>query len=166
MILEGFVVDVEPYLYYHPGGVFVLSQRIGFNVDLPFNGSPYSGIQSEEGHNEGHMHSNDARMIAQSLVIGKYVGDVSSLPAVPGKDVVHKTPATDHTTPATDHKTPSDAGHHTTSDTDHKTPADGSHHKPVPKPKPVDEKGYEYKKGPINVKPTDGWDNSSSYKFG
>ena len=96
------------------------------------------------------MHSNDARLIAQSLVIGKYVGDVSSLPAVPGKDVVHKTPANDHTTPATDHN----------------TPADGSHHKPVPKPKPVDEKGYEYKKGPINVKPTDGWDNSSSYKFG
>lgn len=112
------------------------------------------------------MHSNDARLIAQSLVIGKYVGDVSILPAVPGKDVVHKTPATDHTTPATDNKTPSDAGHHTTPATDHNTPADGSHHKPVPKPKPVDEKGYEYKKGPINVKPTDGWDNSSSYKFG
>lgn len=25
MILEGFVLDIEPYLYYHPGGVFVLS---------------------------------------------------------------------------------------------------------------------------------------------
>ncbi len=88
MILEGFVIDIEPYLYFHPGGAFVLTQRIGFNIDLPFNGSPYSGLVAEAGHNEGYNHSNDARIIAQSLIIGKYVGEVNSLPTVPGPEVV------------------------------------------------------------------------------
>lgn len=104
------------------------------------------------------MHSNDARIIAQSLIIGKYVGDLSDLPAVPGKDAAHKTPATDH-------KTPSDSGHQI-NPTDNITPTDGSHHRPAPKPRPIDNKDYEYKKGPIKVKPTDGWDDSSSYRFG
>lgn len=64
VILEGYVLDLEPYLSFHPGGAFVLAQRIGYNLDLPFNSYPYSGIESEEGYNEGHMHSNFARIIA------------------------------------------------------------------------------------------------------
>jgi hypothetical protein len=26
--------------------------------------------------------------------------------------------------------------------------------------------GFDYRKGPIHVKPTDGWDDSSTYRFG
>jgi len=85
-ILEGMVLDLEPFIYYHPGGMFVLQQRIGFNLDLPFNAKPYSGIQSNDGAHEGVMHSNIARQVASSLVIGKYGGDTKELPSFPGVD--------------------------------------------------------------------------------
>jgi hypothetical protein len=88
VILEGLVLDIEPFVYYHPGGSFVLEQRIGFNLDLPFNAHSYSGIQSDEGRHEGYQHSNIARAIAQSLVIGKYGGDAKDLPNFPGIDGV------------------------------------------------------------------------------
>jgi len=86
VVLEGLVLDIEPFISYHPGGQFVLQQRLGFNIDLPFKSYPYSGIKSEDGHNDGHMHSNDARKIAATLVIGKYSGELGKLPNFPGVD--------------------------------------------------------------------------------
>lgn len=83
VILEGQVLDIEKYMFWHPGGVFVLNQRIGFNLDLPFNGFEYSGQVSSAGDNPGYMHSNEARLIAQSLIIGKYEGATQDLPNFP-----------------------------------------------------------------------------------
>ena len=54
--------------------MYVLTTRIGYSIDMPFNGHPFSGVESDKGSNLGHMHSNDARLIAQSLVIGRYEG--------------------------------------------------------------------------------------------
>ena len=81
------MIDLEPYYEYHPGGIYSLTSRIGYSIDLPFNGHPYSGIESDKGSNEGHMHSNEARVIAQSLVIGRYEG---TTPADPNSKGNHK----------------------------------------------------------------------------
>jgi len=54
--------------------MYVLTARVGYSIDMPFNGHPFSGVESDKGSNLGHMHSNDARLIAQSLVIGRYEG--------------------------------------------------------------------------------------------
>jgi hypothetical protein len=54
--------------------MYVLTTRVGYSIDMPFNGHPFSGVESDKGSNFGHMHSNDARIIAQSLVIGRYEG--------------------------------------------------------------------------------------------
>jgi hypothetical protein len=64
VILESQVLDVEPFVAYHPGGVYVLQMRLGYSIDLPFNGHPFSGVESDSGANQGHMHSNNARQIA------------------------------------------------------------------------------------------------------
>jgi cytochrome b involved in lipid metabolism len=72
VILDNQVLDVEPFLPYHPGGEFALRERLGFSIDLPFNGHHYPGVFAETGGNPGHMHSNQAREIALSLVIGRY----------------------------------------------------------------------------------------------
>ena len=58
------MLDVKPFVAYHPGGMYVLTTRVGYSIDLPFNGHPYSGVESDKGSNLGHMHSNDARIIA------------------------------------------------------------------------------------------------------
>jgi hypothetical protein len=73
VILEGLVLDIAEWIPYHPGGQFVLSQRIGYNLDRPFNGNEYAGIESDKGTNKkGHMHSTAARHIANKFVIAKY----------------------------------------------------------------------------------------------
>lgn len=129
VILESQVLDVEPFTAYHPGGVFVLQTRIGYSIDLPFNGHPFSGVESDSGANEGHMHSNEARQIAQSLVIGRY--EVGSPPATKNKQISTK-----------DSSQNKDSG----------DKSQGP--------------GFDYQKSPIRVKPTDGWDDSSTYRFG
>ena len=64
LLLEGNVLDVKDFLKFHPGGQFVLNKRIGYDITELFNGLPYSG-KTKEGFNEmGHMHSNQARLIA------------------------------------------------------------------------------------------------------
>ena len=75
VLLEGMVLDVKDFLQFHPGGQFVINKRIGYDVTNLFNGSPYSG-NTEEGANEmGHMHSNQARLLASSLAFAKISND-------------------------------------------------------------------------------------------
>jgi cytochrome b involved in lipid metabolism len=58
------VLDMTNFLQFHPGGQFVITKRIGYDITGIFKGSSYSG-NTEEGANEmGHMHSNQARLIA------------------------------------------------------------------------------------------------------
>jgi hypothetical protein len=81
------------------------------------------------------MHSNEARFIAQSLVIGKYNGSVDELPNFPGLDTNIVQP----------YKVPeyTDQADTTIS---------------------VDFSDFDYRNGVISVQPSNGWDDSSSRK--
>ena len=56
-------------MYEHPGGTFSLYQNIGRDVSKFFHGG-YS-LENKSKVPE-HRHSNDARMIVNDLIIGKF----------------------------------------------------------------------------------------------
>ena len=70
VLIDGMVLDVREFLQYHPGGQFVIGTRLGNDLTKMFKGGPYFG-QSEAGSNSaGHVHSEQAWLTAQQLVVG------------------------------------------------------------------------------------------------
>lgn len=56
-------------MYEHPGGTFSLEQNIGRDISKFFHGG-YS-LENKSKVSE-HRHSNDARMIVNDLIIGRF----------------------------------------------------------------------------------------------
>jgi Cytochrome b5-like Heme/Steroid binding domain/Eukaryotic cytochrome b561 len=71
VVLDEYVLDVEPFLAYHPGGKFVLSHNIGMDVSKFFHGG-YS-LEGNSGPRpaSGYKHSNQARKVVNQLIIAR-----------------------------------------------------------------------------------------------
>ena len=68
LILDGLVLDATDYAPYHPGGKFIIERCRGTDISKFFKGWVYH----EPMHNGfNHLHSNYARMVVNSLIIGK-----------------------------------------------------------------------------------------------
>ena len=65
--LENFVVDVSSFMKHHPGGEFVFKQNIGRDITKYF----FGGQALEPRKVSPHQHSNAAKRILKSLIIGK-----------------------------------------------------------------------------------------------
>ena len=72
VIVDDMVVDVEEFIDVHPGGKFSLGHNIGRDVSKYFHGG-YS-LENIQGVPH-HTHSNDARRIVNSLVIGRLIDE-------------------------------------------------------------------------------------------
>jgi cytochrome b involved in lipid metabolism len=70
------VLDVTQFLDNHPGGKFSLNHNIGRDISKFFYGG-YSLEKQENSKVENHVHSNDARRIVNTLIIGKLERDAS-----------------------------------------------------------------------------------------
>ena len=68
------VLDLSKYLDNHPGGKFSLAQNIGRDVSKFF----YGGYSLENQKKvDNHVHSNDARKVVNTLIVGKLERDAS-----------------------------------------------------------------------------------------
>jgi len=72
LILDELVLDVEEFIHHHPGGKFFIKQNIGRDVSKFFYGG-YAMEGNRPGQSIlGYNHSNIARMIVNSITIGRY----------------------------------------------------------------------------------------------
>lgn len=69
VILDDYILDVANFLTLHPGGLFSLSKNIGRDVSKFFHGG-YALENTEKSKINPISHSNDARKLANSLIIG------------------------------------------------------------------------------------------------
>jgi len=71
VVLDEYVLDLESFLPYHPGGKFVLQHNIGQDVSKFFHGG-YS-LEGNMGPRpaSGHKHTNQARKIVNKLIIAR-----------------------------------------------------------------------------------------------
>lgn len=68
MILDDLVLDIRSYKWSHPGGRFVLEYNAGRDISKFF----YGGYVLENGSGlQPHQHTNIARCIVNSLVVGR-----------------------------------------------------------------------------------------------
>jgi cytochrome b involved in lipid metabolism len=72
VILDEFVLDVDPFIKWHLGGRFVLTHNIGKDVSKFFNGG--YALEGNMGARpaSGYRHSNFARKIVNQLVVGQF----------------------------------------------------------------------------------------------
>ena len=77
VVLDELVLDVEPFLTYHPGGRFVLHHNIGQDVSKFFHGG-YS-LEGNSGPRPafGYKHSNQARKVVNKLIVARLDADTS-----------------------------------------------------------------------------------------
>ena len=67
VILDEYVLDISEFMYAHPGGAFSLSHNVGRDISKFFHG----GYSLEQIYKVSeHKHSNEARRICNSLIIG------------------------------------------------------------------------------------------------
>jgi cytochrome b involved in lipid metabolism len=66
VIIDGFVIDVEGWVNFHPGGRFAILDRLGTDVSDVFRG------HSESAHGK-HRHSAGARSKMRKLRIARYL---------------------------------------------------------------------------------------------
>jgi len=66
------VLDISKFILHHPGGKFVLLQNVGRDISKFFYGG-YS-LENNLGPqpSRGYTHSNYAKMIVNSLIVGVY----------------------------------------------------------------------------------------------
>jgi cytochrome b involved in lipid metabolism len=71
VVLEDMVIDISTFAYAHPGGAFLLEHNIGSDIGKFFYGA-YALDQNSNtlGSSNVHVHSNIARKIAISHVVG------------------------------------------------------------------------------------------------
>ena len=71
VVLEDMVIDISTFAYAHPGGAFLLEHNIGSDIGKFFYGA-YALDQNSNtlGSSNVHIHSNIARKIAISHVVG------------------------------------------------------------------------------------------------
>lgn len=65
-LFNDYVIDVKKFKPNHPGGKFVIEQNVGRDVSKFF----FGGYSMDTGSSP-HFHSNIARMVMNSLIIGK-----------------------------------------------------------------------------------------------
>jgi hypothetical protein len=76
VILDEFVLDVEKYISWHPGGVFLLTHNIGRDISKFFHGG-YSLEDNLGGQPAaGHPHSNQARIVVNKLIIAQFQKEI------------------------------------------------------------------------------------------
>lgn len=79
-ILDDMVLDLTDYMVNHPGGKFSLAHNIGRDVSKFF----YGGYSLENQNKvENHVHSNDARRVVNTLIVGKLERDAAYRVMVP-----------------------------------------------------------------------------------
>ena len=71
VILDGFVLNIADFITHHPGGKFALSHNVGRDISKFFYGG-YSMEGNMTNPQSGHVHTNYARIIVNSLIIGNY----------------------------------------------------------------------------------------------
>jgi len=71
-VIDDLVVDMEKYLFYHPGGAFVLEHNTGRDISKYFHGA---FALENMGKNKTHnwYHSTQARRIVNDITIGRYI---------------------------------------------------------------------------------------------
>lgn len=71
VLLDEFVLDLQPFIAHHPGGKFVLKHNIGQDVSKFFHGG-YS-LEGNLGPRPaaGHKHTNYARKIVNQLIVAQ-----------------------------------------------------------------------------------------------
>lgn len=71
-VIDDLVVDMEKYLFYHPGGAFVLTQNVGRDISKYFHGAfSLENMGKNKVHN--WYHSTQARRIVNDIAIGRYI---------------------------------------------------------------------------------------------
>jgi len=72
VVLDDLVLDMTKYIDYHPGGKFVLNVNNGRDISKFFYGG--YALEGNDGNApaEGYNHSNYAKMIVDSLIVGRY----------------------------------------------------------------------------------------------
>jgi len=72
VILNDMVLDITKFINYHPGGKFVLNINSGRDISKFFYGGYCLEGNGAGGPAHGYNHSNYAKMIVNSLVVGLY----------------------------------------------------------------------------------------------
>ncbi len=67
VLLDDMVLDIDSYMYQHPGGKFVLERNVGRDISKFFYGA---FVFENTGGRRPHLHSNFARKAVHSLIIG------------------------------------------------------------------------------------------------
>ena len=71
VILDEYILDVSQWMRQHPGGTFAIKHNVGRDISKFFHG----GYALENIHKvREHKHSNDARKVVNSLIIGRLEG--------------------------------------------------------------------------------------------
>lgn len=68
VLVEDYIVNIEPFMSKHPGGEFALRHNVGKDVTKFFFGGQALAVSSKVAP---HQHSNAAKRILKSLIIGK-----------------------------------------------------------------------------------------------
>lgn len=79
IILDDMVLDVGKYKWEHPGGAFLLDFHVGRDVSKFFYGGYV--LENESGM-KPHTHTNVARAIVNSLIVGKLTESANTFTAV------------------------------------------------------------------------------------
>jgi len=74
VILDDLVLNVASFARYHPGGSFMLTHNVGRDVSKFFYGGyALSNCSSSQLLKENHRHTNMARKVVNSLIVGRLV---------------------------------------------------------------------------------------------
>lgn len=75
VILDDLVLDIRWFMGEHPGGLFTLEHNVGRDISKFFYGGYSLENQSKVPE---HSHSNDARKIVNTLIVGRLVREAVS----------------------------------------------------------------------------------------
>ena len=71
VILDDYVLKVDSFMNYHPGGKFSIQQNVGRDVSKFFYGG-YQMDGTDSSSTKPHTHSNYSLLTANKLIIAKY----------------------------------------------------------------------------------------------
>ena len=77
VILDEMVLDISKFIDYHPGGKFVLQVNTGRDISKFFYGGYALEGNTPGSVPKGYNHSNYAKLVIESLVVGVYMKQTS-----------------------------------------------------------------------------------------
>lgn len=86
-VLDDMIIDVEPFIRWHPGGKFVINEVVGTDISKYFYGGYNMEGNGGKVPSQGWAHSNYARKIVNDLAVARYEPDITSTHMKVSQDV-------------------------------------------------------------------------------